>query len=121
MSVTRNKCHNDLAHVSKSVYMCSAISLTLVNSHIGSCNVVLSLQTLPPHPNTEAIGAGEWNGDGLRDYILQCCCNMIVSTRCTFTCDGVVINMWIQGHRFRSNQHNESHNCNLMFLCYAHN
>jgi len=27
------------------------------------------------------IGAGEWNGDGLRDYILQCCCNnIIVST-----------------------------------------
>jgi len=53
MSVTRNKYHNDLAHVSKSL-VCSAISLTLVNSHTDSRNVVLSLQTLPPHPNTES-------------------------------------------------------------------
>jgi len=47
MFVTRNKCHNDLAHVSKStLIMCSAISLALVNSRTGSRIVVLSLQIL---------------------------------------------------------------------------
>jgi len=101
------------------IIMCSAISLTLVNSHTDSCNVVLSFQTLLHIPILKAIGAGEWNGDGLWDYILQCCCNnIIVSTRCTCTCDSVVINMRVQGRRFRSNQHDESHHCNLMF-CYA--
>ena len=33
--------------------MCSAISLALVNSNTGSRNVVLSLQILPPRPDTE--------------------------------------------------------------------
>jgi len=34
----------------------------------------------------------EWGW--LVDYILQCCCNnIIVSTGCTCTCDGVFINM----------------------------
>jgi len=54
MSVTRNKCHNDLAHVLKSTWnMCSAISLALVNSRTGSHILVISLQTLPPRPDTE--------------------------------------------------------------------
>ena len=54
MFFTRNKCQNDLARVSKStLIMCSATSLALVNSHTSSRNVVLSLQTLPLHPDTE--------------------------------------------------------------------
>jgi len=54
VSVTRNKCHNHLAHVSKStLIMCSAISLALANSRTGSCIVVLSLQTLPLCSDTE--------------------------------------------------------------------
>ena len=62
--------------------MCSA------SSHIGSCNVILSLQTLPPHPNTESNWCWRMEWGCLQDYILQCCCNnIIVSTRCTCTSD----------------------------------
>ena len=38
------------------------------NSRRGSRKVVLSLQTLPRVLILKAIGAVEWNGDGLRDY-----------------------------------------------------
>ena len=65
-------------------------------------------------PILKAIGAGrmEWGW-------LAACNNIIVSTRCTCTCDGVVINMWVQGHWFRSNQHDESHHCSLIYVLYA--
>ena len=64
-------------------------------------------------PNAEAI-----MGMACKTTFCSAACsnNIIMSTRCTCTCDGVVINMWIQGYWFRSNQHDESHHCNLMFF-----
>ena len=85
MSVTRNKCRNDLAHVSKStLIMCSAISSALVISCIGSCIVVLS----PPRPDTERDWCYrmEWEWLARLYFTVLLLGNNIRST----TCDGVL-------------------------------
>ena len=87
MSVTRNKCHNDFAHVSKpTLVMYSAISLALVNSRTGSHNVVLSLQTLPLCPDTDWCCRMEWGWLARLYFTVLLLGNNIRST----TCDGVL-------------------------------
>jgi len=103
MFVTRNKCHNDLARVSKStLIMCSATSLALVNSRTSSRNVVFSLQTLPLRPDTERDWCCrmEWGWLARLYFTVLLLGNNIRNT----TSDGVLslIIMLAQGNSFKS-------------------
>jgi len=88
----------DVAHVSKSIQiMCSAISLALVNSpyRFTHCGLKLSLQTLPPRPDTEKdwYCRMEWGWLARLYFTVLLLGNNIRST----TCDGVL--SLICGHK----------------------